>query len=103
MTLLFRWAALVLAALLTGCLAHVSIPQAPDESAPLEDRIAYANAWAASGTHTVSKGRSTVMSLVLENGTEVQDPKDLIPAVGANGIVGKAALTADSERADYPG
>ncbi len=85
-----RLASLVLgSALFAGCVAHVTVPQAPPRHAPLVERGRFYSAWRPMVmSSTIHYQRDTGMvtgqstdAVTLANGTVVAHPEDLIPLV----------------------
>mgnify|MGYP000043867424 CR=1 FL=1 len=91
---LVRWVVCVVVAVgvLTGCtsLNRVAIEDAPAEGAPRGERLAYHRNHKAIPALLTKEGASKVIThLELENGTLIEHPLDILPAVGAETPAGR--------------
>ena|GEM_PF-1845621 len=91
-----RWVVCVVVAVgvLTGCRTHqrVSIDEAPAEDAPRSERLAYHRTHKGTLGHKSYGNHQAITHLQLENGTRVEHPADLLPAVGEETPSGDSTL-----------
>ena len=76
-----------------GCHAHVPLPLAPPPSAPFAERVRFFRRYRPSATAGAARA-PFIDRVVLNDGTTVHDPGDLLPMVGEgsslNGLVRRA-------------